>query len=165
MSAPLVVAASTALLLCSLTAGFLFAFAVVVMPGLKMLDDATYLRAFQVMDRIIQDNQPLFLLMWVGSILALLAALATGLGTLTGLDRTLLLGAGVLYLGGVQVPTATVNIPLNHGVQSLDIDELDARALLEARGAFERRWNRWNAIRTGLATASVMLMLVLVTRL
>ena len=165
MSASLAVAVSIALLLCSLTAGFLFAFAVVLMPGLKTLDDAAYLRAFQVVDRVIQDSQPLFMVMWVGSIVALLAALAIGLGTLTGLDRLLLLGAGVLYLGGVQVLTATVNIPLNHRVQSLNVAELDSGALREARGAFEDRWNRWNAVRTVLATASVTMMLILLTRL
>ena len=65
MSASFVVAASIAVLLCSLTAGFLFAFAVVVMPGLKALDDAAYLRAFQLMDGVIQDRQPLFMAMVV----------------------------------------------------------------------------------------------------
>ena len=165
MSTSFVVAASTAVLLCSLTAGFLFAFAVVVMPGLKALDDAAYLRAFQVVDRVIQDGQPLFMVMWVGSVVALLAALAVGVGALSGLDRLLLLAAGVLYLGGVQIPTAMVNVPLNNRVQSLDIDELDDGALLEARRAFEGRWNRWNAARTAVATASVVAMLVLLTRL
>ncbi len=165
MSTALTFAASIALLLCSLTAGFLFAFAVVVMPGLKGLDDAAYLRAFQVVDGVIHKGQPLFMVMWVGSIIALLAALGMGLGTLTGLDRVLLLGAGVLYLGGVQVPTAAINVPLNHRVQSLNIDELDSGSLRESRRAFEGRWNRWNAVRTGLATASVMLMLVLLARL
>jgi uncharacterized membrane protein len=157
-------AASAALLLCSLTAGFLLAFAVVVMPGLRTLDDAAFLRAFQVVDRVIQDNHPLFLLMWVGSLVALLAALGLGLGSLTGLDRLLLLGAGVLYLGGVQLPTAAINIPLNNRLQALDVAGLDAGALSEAREAFEARWNRWNVIRTGLATASSALILLLLTR-
>lgn len=165
MNTVLTFAASVALLLCSLTAGFLFAFAIVVMPGLKSLDDAAYLRAFQAVDRVIQKGQPLFMVMWVGSIIALLATLAMGLGTLTGLDRLVLLGASVLYLGGVQVPTAAINVPLNHRVQSLNLHDLDSGSLREARRAFEGRWNRWNAGRTGLATASVMLMLVLLARL
>jgi hypothetical protein len=38
-------------LLCSLVAGFVFAFAVVVMPGIQTLSDRDYLRAFKVMDR------------------------------------------------------------------------------------------------------------------
>lgn len=61
-------------LLCSLVAGFLFAFAVVVMPGIKRLDDAGFLRAFQVIDGVIQRGQPLFGLIWVGSVLAVLVA-------------------------------------------------------------------------------------------
>ena len=165
MSASLTGAVSVALLLCSLTAGFLFAFAVVVMPGLKALDDDAYLRAFQVVDRVIQEGQPLFMVVWVGSIVAVLAALAIGFGILTGPDRLLLLAASAVYLGGVQVSTAAVNIPLNQRVQGLNVRELDAAALGEARRAFEERWNRWNVLRTGLATTSVTLMLILLIRL
>jgi len=46
--------------LCTLVTGFVFAFAVVVMPGLRTLNDGEFLRAFQVMDRVIQNNQPVF---------------------------------------------------------------------------------------------------------
>jgi uncharacterized membrane protein len=46
-----------ATLLCSLVTGFLFAFAVVVMLGIAALDDAGFLRAFQVIDRVIQNCQ------------------------------------------------------------------------------------------------------------
>lgn len=70
--------------LCSLTVGFLFALAVVLMPGLKTLEDAAYLRTFQLIDEVIQKNQPLFMLMWVGSIVGMLAALGVGVWTLTG---------------------------------------------------------------------------------
>lgn len=83
----------------------------------------------------------------------------------TGLDRMLLAGAGALYLGGVQAPTIAVNIPLDNRVQRLDVGALGSGALREARAEFETRWNRWNVIRTGLATASAVLMLILLTRL
>ena len=55
-----------ATLLCSLVAGFVFACAVVVMPGTGNLSDGGFLRAFQVIDRVIQKNQPVFLLVWMG---------------------------------------------------------------------------------------------------
>jgi len=48
--------------LCSLVAGFLFAYAIVVMPGIKNLDDRDFIRAFQVTNRVIQNNQPVFIL-------------------------------------------------------------------------------------------------------
>ena len=61
-----------ATLLCSLAAGLLFAFAIVVMPGIGSLNNRGFLRAFQLMDGMIQNNQPVFILVWVGSIMALL---------------------------------------------------------------------------------------------
>ncbi|NNF58944.1 MAG: DUF1772 domain-containing protein, partial [Rhodothermaceae bacterium] len=51
-----------ATLLCALVAGFLFAFAVVAMPGIRDLSDGAFIQAFQGMDRIIQNNQPVFML-------------------------------------------------------------------------------------------------------
>jgi hypothetical protein len=36
----------------------LFAFAVVVMPGVGRLDDGGFIRGFQVIDRVIQNRQP-----------------------------------------------------------------------------------------------------------
>jgi hypothetical protein len=42
------------------TAGCLFAFAAVVMPGLRSLDEGGFIRTFQVIDRVIQNDQPLF---------------------------------------------------------------------------------------------------------
>ena len=65
--------------LCSLVAGFLFTFAVVVMPGIRSLGDREFIRAFQVMDRVIQNNQPIFMLVWVGSVLVLIATVALGI--------------------------------------------------------------------------------------
>lgn len=154
-----------ALFLSALTAGFLFAFAVVVMPGLETLDDEAYLRVFQRIDGVIQGGQPLFMVMWVGSMIAVLAALAVGLEGLAGVDRLLLVSAAVFYFGGVHLPTATVNVPLNNELQRLDIDALGPRERREARGSFQLRWNRWNRLRTGLGTGSVILMLALLVRL
>lgn len=66
--------------LCTLVAGFVFAFGVVVMPGIRTLSDGEFLRVFQVMDRVIQNNQPVFMLVWVGSVVALLGSLFLALG-------------------------------------------------------------------------------------
>jgi len=161
MSAALAGTVAAAFILCSLTAGFLFAFAVVVMPGITRLDDGAYLRAFQVMDGIIQDNSPLFILMWVGSVVAMLAVLVlgVGIGGLSMATRGLLVGAAVLYLGGVQLPTVAVNIPLNNRVQALQIDQLDGPATQRERADFEARWNRWNVIRTVFAVGAVLMLL------
>ena len=48
-------------LLCALVTGFIFTYAVVVMPGFAKLDDQDFIRAFQVTDGVTQNNQPLFM--------------------------------------------------------------------------------------------------------
>ena len=151
--------------LCSLTAGLLFAFAVVVMPGIRNLNDREFVRAFQVIDRVIQNNQPLFMLVWIGSVVALVTSAVLGIGQLDGTGRLLMIIAVLAYLGGVQVPTAIVNIPLNNRLQTLDVDALDETAQQEARQDFEPRWNQWNSIRTVFASLASVLLSTLLFRL
>lgn len=155
----------SATLLCSLVAGFVFAFACVAMPGIGSLGDREFLQSFQVMDRVIQNNQPLFVLVWAGSAATLLLSAVLGFGQLAGLDRALLLIAVVVYLVGVQLPTLTINVPLNNQLQTLDLEAMSDDGLAEARGHFEPRWNRWNQIRTILAVLTAALLIILVLRL
>ena len=154
-----------ATLLCSLVAGFVFAFAVVVMPGVKNLNDGEFIRAFQVMDRVIQNNQPLFMLVWIGSSLALIVATGLGIAELSGGKRLLLLVAAGLYLLAVQAPTITINIPLNNKLQTLDVDAMNERDRQLARADFEPRWNRWNAMRTMFASLASALLIILLLQL
>ena len=147
--------------LCAITAGLVFAFTVVVMPGIRALPDRDFLRAFSAMDRVIQQNEPRFLAVWVGSVVALVGAVLLGIGALGGVDRMLLIGAAAVYLLGVQFPTIAINVPLNNRLQALDLDDLDAAGLRAEREAFEGRWNRWNAIRTVFACVSVIALLLL----
>src|SRR6266576_7334266 len=88
--------------LCSLVAGLLFTFAIVVMPGIAKLDDTSFLRAFQAIDRVIQNNQPVFLFVWLGSALALIAGGVMSVWELGGTDRLLAIGAALVYSFGVQ---------------------------------------------------------------
>jgi uncharacterized membrane protein len=154
-----------ATLLCSLVAGFLFAFASVVMPGLKRLNDWEFIRAFQVIDGVIQNNQPIFVAVWVGSIVALLASIALGWGQLNGNQRLLMILASLIYLLGVQLSTFTINVPLNNKLQTLNVDEMKETALKSARMDFEPRWNQWNLIRTLLAIVTSALLMILLFRM
>jgi uncharacterized membrane protein len=151
--------------LCSLVAGFVFAFAVVVMPGIRKLKDGDFIRAFQVIDRIIQDNQPLFMLAWIGSTVALVVSAGFGVVELTGGNRLLLIVAACLYFFVVQLPTVVVNIPLNNKLQKLDVELMNEHEHQVARADFETRWNRWNAIRTLFACLVSILLLLLLLRL
>jgi uncharacterized membrane protein len=165
MSAAAQVALVLATLLCSLVAGFLFGFAVVVMPGIRKLGNREFLRAFQEMDGVIQRGQPLFGVVWVGSVLAVIAALILGMGQVGGQERIALIVAAGVYLLGVQLPTFVFNIPLNNELQALDIGSADEAVCSSARERFEPRWNRWNAIRTALATLTSAILVTLLLRL
>ena len=147
--------------LCSLVAGFLFAFAIVVMPGIKNLGDREFILTFQVIDRIIQNNQPIFLMVWVGSAVVLIAALILGFSRMDGLSLFLLIFATLIYLFGVQLPTVIVNIPLNNKLQTLDVDKANDAGLRSAREEFESRWNRWNVSRTVISCLVSALLITL----
>ena len=150
------------ILFCSLVAGLLFGFAIVVMPGIAKLTDKEYLLAFKHMDGIIQNNQPLFILVWAGSILSVIVTLVLGVMNLNGMQMYLLSTASVLYLLGVQLPTFRFNIPLNNSLQSLNIEKLNETESTLFRSNFEASWNRWNRFRTvnSIVTVSIFLLVL-----
>lgn len=147
--------------LCSLVAGFLFAFAIVIMPGIRSLNDREFIRAFQVIDGVIQNSQPLFVLVWIGSIVALVVSAVIGIGQLDGTGHLLIIFATLAYIFGVQLPTGTINIPLNNKLQTLDVDTMNETTQKMARKEFEARWNRWNSIRTAIASVVSALLIIL----
>ena len=154
-----------ATLLSSLMAGFLFAFAAVVMPGIRSLDDDGFIRAFQVIDRVIQNNQPLFLVMWVGSFVFLIAAAAMSPWQLGRAEQAIVIAAALVSVLGVHVPTIAINIPLNNQLKRQDTASMNDVARKRARDDFEKRWNQWNVFRTVCASLVVLTLLVLLLRL
>ena len=158
---PLHITLMLSILFCSLVAGLLFGFAVVVMPGIAKLTDKEYLLAFKHMDGIIQNNQPLFILVWAGSIISVIVTLVLGVMNLNGTQIYLLSAASVLYLLGVQLPTFRFNIPLNNSLQNLDIEGLEDTEAAIFRTGFETPWNRWNRLRTANAIIAVLMLLLL----
>jgi uncharacterized membrane protein len=162
---PILAVLLLSIMFCSLVAGLLFGFAIVVMPGIAKLTDKEYLLAFKHMDGIIQNNQPLFVLVWAGSILSVMATLVLGMLNLSGLDVYLVVFASILYLFGVQLPTFRFNIPLNNSVQRLDVEGLEESGAALSRAGFEQPWNRWNQLRTVNAVGTVSILLSLLVRL
>lgn len=135
------------------------------MPGIRSLPDRDFLRAFQVMDRVIQENDWRFMVVWVGSVLALVVAAVLSVIRLSGPEEWLVLAAAVMYIAGVQGPTFTINVPLNNRLQGLDLDALDPEDLRAEREAFEAPWNRWNRFRTGIAALTALMLLMVLLRL
>jgi uncharacterized membrane protein len=151
------------ILSCGLVGGFIFTYAIVVMPGLSNLNDKDFLRAFQLMDAIIQNNQPLFMFTWIGSIVAMLITILVSLVSV-GLSETwLIVLVGIAYLLGVQGITVAIHIPLNNHIQKVKIEDLNDKMLADERLKFEKKWNFFNNIRTGVAISVSLLLLILLS--
>ena len=154
-----------ATLFCSLVTGVLFTYAVVVMPGLSKLGDGEFIRAFQVTDGIIQNNQPLFMLTWMGSIISVLGAILSSLVSVGLSEAWLIVVVGAVYLLGVQGITISIHLPLNRRIQRLKTHEMDEKSLNNQRVLFENRWNHYNNIRTAIAFfVSLALLFVTISR-
>ena len=86
------------IILCSLVTGFIFTYSVVVMPGFSKLNDKEFVRAFQVTDEVIQNNHPLFMIAWIGSIIAMLCMISVSIVTFGLSDSQLIIADGSAYL-------------------------------------------------------------------
>ena len=151
------------ILLCALSVGFILTYAIIVMPGLSKLDDKEFIKAFQVTDGIIQNNQPIFILIWVGSIISVLGTIITSILSL-GIEETwLIIFAGFIYLLGVQGITISIHLPLNKHIQKIDINSTNSQTLSEARKNFGKKWNYFNNIRTGIAIFVILIFLLILT--
>ena len=135
---------------CGLVTGFILTYAILVMPGLSKLTDRDFLRAFQVTDEIIQNNQPLFMLIWVGSIISVISTIFTSMVYVGFPQASSTLLVCIIYLVGVQGVTITIHIPLNNHVQKLQVDQLDDQGGNQERSMFEARWNKFNYIRSSI---------------
>ena len=148
---------------CSLVSGFIFTYAIVVMPGLSNLNDKEFIRAFQVTDAVIQNNQPIFMFTWIGSIVSLLSTILTAVVSF-GLSETwLAVLFSVVYLLGVHGITIAIHIPLNNNIQKVLIEGLNDKAIMDERVKFERKWNYFNNIRTSVSISVSLLLLILLS--
>ena len=151
------------MLLCALAAGFILTYAIVVMPGLSKLDDKEFIKAFQVTDGIIQNNQPIFILIWVGSIISVLGTIITSILSLGIVEAWLIIFAGVIYLLGVQGITILIHLPLNKHIKKIDINSINSQTLSEVRKNFETKWNYFNNVRTGIALFVILIFMLILT--
>ena len=150
-------------LFCALATGFILTYAIVVMPGLSKLDDKEFIKAFQVTDGIIQNNQPIFILIWLGSIISVLSTIIVSIFSLGILEAWLMIFTSVVYLLGVQVITITIHLPLNRHIQKIDINSTNPHTLNDERKNFETKWNYFNNIRTCIAVFVVLIFLLILT--
>ena len=133
-----------------LLAGVYLLYAHTVMPGLRTLDDRTFVTAFQALDRAIVN--PWFMgLGFLGAPALTAVALA---GTWGEPAAASVASALVLHVVAMVV-TARVHLPRNDAVKAAgDPDILSADDLVAVRSAFdEHGWVRWNLLRAAFDEA------------
>ena len=151
------------ILSCSLVTGFIFTYAIIVMPGLSKLSDKEFLKAFQVTDAVIQNKQPIFMVIWVGSIMSVLSLIFISI-VYVGLSETwLIVLVALIYLMGVQGITILIHLPLNNQIQKLNLEKLKDENLKNERLNFEIKWNFFNNIRTTIAFFVSLTLLIFLT--
>ena len=157
--------------LCNIVFGEMLVFQTVIMPGIAKLDDGDFLRAFQVIDGIIQNNEPIFVFVWIGSVLSIVITTVCGVvmsPLVKSVDNVLqepwqaigLLTAAAAWLV-CQYITVTINIPRNNRVKALDIANLKPLEKAVERTFFEPTWTKWHRFRTVLFGSVSFYLLVL----
>lgn len=144
---------------------WLLVFSIVIMPGIANLKDAQYLETFKAIDGIIQNNQPIFVVIWIGTIPAIITSLALGVrGCNNAVQLSFLVLATVCVFIG-QASTILINIPRNNRLKALEIEKLDDFTASSERDHFEGVWCRSNTFRVwifGFAAVTLMVLLLLV---
>ena len=141
-----------------LTAGLLYSYACSINPGLGQVPDETYLRAMQSINRAILN--PVFFLSFMGTLFLLPATTLLHAGHPGSLRFLCLLGASVLYIGGVIGVTALGNIPLNKALDAFNISSATAQQMADQRAAFETPWNNLHLVRTWASIIALALVII-----
>lgn len=146
-----------ATLFIGLTAGLCFTWGNAVTPGIGQLDDLSYLRAFQKMNRSIEN--PTFFAVFFGSFLVGIAAIFANKGVSPEHIRLVTLAIGIYFLGVVLV-TLFGNVPLNQLLDKTDLAHSSLEELQALRNRFENPWNRFHLIRILTAMISFALLII-----
>jgi uncharacterized membrane protein len=134
-----------------LVTGLLFAFSNFVMRALGDLPSDKGMFAMQRINETIIN--PVFMVLFLGTpILCLVIAVNSGLKINEPGSLFLLVGALAYIIGPFGI-TMRFNVPLNNLLARADISDSD-----EIWPMYQKKWQRWNHIRTYIGVASVVFM-------
>ncbi|SHN42730.1 DUF1772 domain-containing protein [Cryptosporangium aurantiacum] len=134
-----------------LAAGLYYTFACAVMPGLRQVDDRTFVDAMQRINVAILNGW--FALSFAG---ALILTVLAGILEWRAGERSAALWiavAAAIYVTTLLI-TFVLNVPLNNQLNDAG-DPARIADLAAVRADFEASWVRWNIVRAVLATASL----------
>ncbi|AZL11035.1 MAG: anthrone oxygenase family protein [Brevibacterium aurantiacum] len=140
-----------AIVLNGLLAGLFFAFSIAIIPGLRRVDDSTYVRSFRAINTAILNL--VFLLAFCLAPLSAVTAVVLRLWS-GGSGPVMWLVIAAVCSVLTFLITASANVRLNNGLDRAAVDTETQRG--EARVAFEARWNRWNHVRSLTSIAALV---------
>lgn len=144
------------LLFTGLTAGLCFTWSNAVTPGIGRLDNLTFLRSFQSMNRAIINAR--FMVVFFGPVILLFTN--TYLFKDNSISFWLFLAAAILFFVGIGLVTIFGNVPLNEVLDTSNLETLSKIELHELRNKFEQPWNRWHTIRTVSSFSAFTLLII-----
>lgn len=148
MNARLVLLLS-AIVATGLVAGLLYGWVVSVIPGLRKVDNTTYVTTMQNINREIIN--PWFVIPFMTVPFLLGAAAIVEFRAGNSRRAWYIASAAVTYVVGVLGVTIGGNIPLNDSLDGVDLGSLSGDALERTRHDYETPWNRWHNLRTAAA--------------
>ena len=138
----------------TLITGLFWGWAFSVMPGLRSVDDRTYVATMQSVNRAILN--PMFLVAFAGTVIVLALAAVTTFRAGDTRRAWWITAATATYTLGVFGVTGAGNVPLNDALDAFTSAGSDDTAVSEARRAYEGPWNRLHAIRSVLGVLAVV---------
>lgn len=141
----------------ALMAGLFYSWSISVTPGLKNIQDRSYLEAIQAMNKAILN--PAFFSIFFGSIIFLLIVSVLQFNTAINLRFWVILSALIIYYSGTIGVTIFGNVPMNNKLENLDISKMTNENMQSVRLNFESRWNLFNTIRTLTSTLTFIILL------
>lgn len=145
------------ILLTGLTAGLCFTWTNAVTPGIGQLDDLSFLRSFQEMNRAIIN--PLFILVFFGPFIGHILMVYLKHQN-SGTDFWIYVAAALLFILGVVFVTIFRNVPLNEILDKMDLAVASPEDVKALRQKFEIPWRQWHLVRTISSILSFALLLL-----
>ena len=141
-----------------LMAGLYYAFSAFIMKSFDQIGASNAVVAMNSINEVILRSS--FMLLFFGStiLFALLAVL--GFFQETAGNGWLLIAAGLIYVIGMFVCTAAINVPLNNQLAAVGND---GQAQIESWNHYYLVWTRWNSLRAFCSLVASVLCVIYLT--
>lgn len=136
-----------------LMSGFVFAFSVVVMPGLAITDPGVAMEAMQSINAVVRNVA--FAIGFFGALVFCGAAMVYTVVRRESIADWLSLAGGAVYVIGGFGITFVVNVPMNEALAELDPS---VQANHPEMLTYLREWSMWNHLRTASSVVAFLLL-------